>query len=143
MGNIRWNIITREKRFLNSLKHGRHYWCRLCSNKKDCQDFEIKKLDEYHDFYVQSNTLLTADVFENFQNMCLEIYELDTAYFLSTPRLAWQTALKKAKVKLDLLTDIDMLILEKKVSEVDMSWYSQYAEAYNKYMKNYEKYKES
>ena len=39
--------------------------------------------------------------------MCLEIYELDPAKFLSAPGLAWQAALKKTKVKLHLLTDID------------------------------------
>ena len=44
------------------------------------------KFKEYHDFYVQGETLL-ADVFENFQNMCLKIYEFDPAHFLSTPRL--------------------------------------------------------
>ena len=55
--------------------------------------------------YLQSNTLLLADVFENFRNMCLEIYELDPAKFLSAPGLAWQAALKKTKVKLDLLTE--------------------------------------
>ena len=54
--------------------------------------------------YVRSNTLLLADVFENFKNMCLEIYELDPAKFLSVPGLAWQAALKKTKLKLDLLT---------------------------------------
>ena len=42
--------------------------------KRVCKDFEIKNLGEYHDLYVQSNTLLLADVFENFQNMCLKIY---------------------------------------------------------------------
>ena len=41
--------------------------------KRVCKDFEIKHLGEYHDLYVQSNTLLLADVFENFRNMCLEI----------------------------------------------------------------------
>ena len=41
--------------------------------KKVCEDFEIKKLGEYHDLYVQSNTLLLTDVFQNFRNMCLEI----------------------------------------------------------------------
>ena len=45
--------------------------------------FEIKNLGEYHDLHVQSDTLLLADVFENFRNMCLEIYELDTIYFVS------------------------------------------------------------
>ena len=53
-----------------------------------CKDFELKKLGEYHDLYVQSNTLLLADVFANFQNMCLQMYELDPARFLSAPGLA-------------------------------------------------------
>ena len=61
--------------------------------------------------YVESDTLLLADLFENFGNTCLEIYELDPAKFLSAPELAWQAALKKAKLKLDLLTDIDMLLM--------------------------------
>ena len=47
-----------------------------------CKDFEIKKIGEYHDLQVQSDTLLLADVFENFRNMYLEIYELDPAKFL-------------------------------------------------------------
>ena len=61
--------------------------------KRVCKNFEIKKLGEYHDLYIQSNTLLLADVFENFGNMCLKIYELDPAKFLLGPGLAWQTAL--------------------------------------------------
>ena len=76
--------------------------------KKARKDFEIKHLGEYRNFYVQSNTLLLADVFQSFQNMCLEIYELVPARFLTTPGLAWQAALKKTKINLDLLTDIDM-----------------------------------
>ena len=50
--------------------------------------FGIKYLGEYHDLYVQSDTLLLADVFENFSDMCIEIYELDPAHFLSAPGLA-------------------------------------------------------
>ena len=49
--------------------------------KRVCKDFEIKNLREYHDLYVQSNTLLLADVFENFRNMCFERYEFDLQYF--------------------------------------------------------------
>ena len=41
-----------------------------------------KKDREHHDFYVQGDTLLLADVCENFRNMCLQIYELDPAKFL-------------------------------------------------------------
>ena len=77
--------------------------------KRFCKDFEIKYLGEYHNLYVQSDTLLLADVFENFRNMCLKVYEVDPAKFLSAPGLAWQAALKTTKVKLDLFTDIDVI----------------------------------
>ena len=85
--------------------------------KRVCKNFEIKNLAEYHDLCVQGNTLLLADVFQNFRNMCLEIYELDLAKSISAPGLAWQAAFKKAKVKLDLLTDIDMVLMVEKLLE--------------------------
>ena len=72
------------------------------------KDFKIKNLGDYHDLYVQSNTLLLVDVFENFQDMYLEIYEFDFAHFLTGPGFPWQVALKKSKLKLDVLIDIDM-----------------------------------
>ena len=75
---------------------------------------EIKDLGEYHDLCAQNETLLSADVLENLRNMCLKIYELDPAKFLSAPGLAWQAVLKKTKVKLNLLTDIDMLLMVEK-----------------------------
>ena len=46
--------------------------------------------------------------------MCFEIYQLDPARFLAAPGLAWQGALKQAKVKLDLLTNIDTSLMVKK-----------------------------
>ena len=51
------------------------------------KDYEIKNLGEYHDLYVQSNTLLLGDVLENFRNMNLEIYKLDSARFITVPGL--------------------------------------------------------
>ena len=75
-----------------------------------CKDFEIKKLEEYRDLYVQSNTLLLADEFENFRNMCLEIHKLDPVNFMSAPGLAWQAVLKNTKLKLDLFNGINMLL---------------------------------
>ena len=56
------------------------------------------QLGEYHDLYVQSDTALLADVFENFRDKCIEIYRLDPAYFLTAPGLAWQGCLKKTEV---------------------------------------------
>ena len=73
--------------------------------------FQLNNLGDYHDLYVQSDTLLLADVFENFRDMCLKEYELDPAHFLSLPELAWQACLKKTNVELDLLTDYNMLLM--------------------------------
>ena len=50
--------------------------------------FKLKNLGKYHDLYVQSDTLLSADAFENFRNTCLKVFELDPAHFLSLPGLA-------------------------------------------------------
>ena len=108
--------------------------------KQVFKEFNIKYLGEYHDLYVQSDTLLFADVFENFRNKCTEIYELDSAHFLSAPRLAWQACLKKTEVKLELLTDINMLLMvEKGIRSGICQAIHKYAKAYNKYMKNYDK----
>ena len=67
-------------------------------------------ISEYHDLYIQSDTLLFADVFENFRNKCLEIYGIDPVYFVSAPGLAWQACLKNTEVKLELLTDYGMIL---------------------------------
>ena len=82
--------------------------------KKVCYTIKIKNVDEYHDLYLKSDILLLTDVFENFRKMCLKIYHSDPAKFLSAPGLAWQVALKRSKVKLELLTDISMLLMVEK-----------------------------
>ena len=112
--------------------------------QKVCEVFEIKNLGEYYDLYVQSDTLLLADVFENFKDKCTEIYALDPAHFLSALGLAWQACLKKAKVNLELLTDFDMLLMvEKGLSGGICQATHRYANANNKYIKNYNKKIES
>ena len=62
--------------------------------------FNIKNMGNYHDLYVQADTLQLADMFENFRKVCLNTYRLDPAYFVSVPGLAWQACLKITKVKL-------------------------------------------
>ena len=102
--------------------------------------FEIKNGGEYHDLYVQSDTLLLADVFENIRSMCIEIYGLDPVYFVSAPGLAWQTCLKKTEVKLELITDYDMtLMIEKGIRGGICQAIQRYAKANNKCMNNYDK----
>ena len=63
--------------------------------KRICKDSKIRNLGDCHDLCVQSNTLLLTDVFENFQNMFLEICDLDPTYFFSAPGLAFASSLKK------------------------------------------------
>ena len=106
--------------------------------------FKIKILGEYHNVYVQSDTLLLADVFENFRDKWLDRYQLDPAHFLSAPGLAWQAYLKKTNVELKLLTDSDKLLMfENGIRGGMCNAIHRYAKANNKYMKNYNKNAES
>ena len=90
--------------------------------------------------YVQSDTLLFADLFESVIDKCIEIYELDPAHFLSAPELTWQACLKKAKVKLKLLTDIDMLLMVGKgIRGGICQAIHKHAKLNNKYMEDYNK----
>ena len=83
-------------------------------SKSACKDFEVKNLGEYQDQYAQSDTLFLADVFENFTDMFSKIHELDPACFFTAPGFACQVPLKKTKIKLDLLTDTDILLMVEK-----------------------------
>ena len=106
--------------------------------------FELENLGEYHDLYVQNDTLLLVDIFENFRNMCIKEYELDPAHFLSLPGLSWQACLEKANIELELLTDYDMLLMvEEGIRGGICHSLHRYAKANNKYMKNYNNDEES
>ena len=112
-----------------------------------------KKIGEYHDLYLQNNTSLLADVFENFKKVSLKLFAmliqelkeiLDPPKFLSAPGLAWQAALKKTEVKLEWPTDIDIvLMVEKGIRGGICHTTLRYGKANNKYMKDYNKYKDS
>ena len=100
--------------------------------------FKLENLGDYHDLYVQSDTLLLADVFNNFRDMCIKEYRLDPAHFLSLPGLAWQACLKKTNIELELLTDYDMLLMVEEGIRGGICYsIHQYSKANNKYMKNY------
>ena len=72
------------------------------------------------------------------------MYELDLAHFLSLPGLAWQACLKKTSMKLELLTDYDMLLMvEEGIRGGICHSIHRYAKANNKYIKNYNENEES
>ena len=83
--------------------------------KRVYKEFKLENVGDYHDLYIQSDTLLLTDVFENFRNKCIETYELDPDHLLSAPRSEWQACLKKTGLKLQLLTHIDMSLIFEKV----------------------------
>ena len=82
--------------------------------KKDWEVFKMKHVQEYHNLYNKTDVLLLADVFESFRNICMENYKLDPAHYYTAPGLAWDACLKTTGVKLELLTDVDMLLMVEK-----------------------------
>ena len=112
----------------------------IAFNEVALKNLNNKNLGDYHDLYVQSDTLLLVEVFENFRNMCIKVYELDPAHFLSAAGLAWQACLKKTDVRLELLTDVDMLLMVEKVIRGGICHaILRRAKANNKYIKDYNK----
>ena len=79
-----------------------------------------------------------------FRNMCLKEHKIDPAHFLSAPGLAWQASLKKTVIELELLLDIGVLLMiEKGIRGKITHAIHKYGKANDKYMKNYDKNKES
>ena len=107
-------------------KHAQDIW----------EKFGINNLGEYHDLYLKTDVLLLADVFEEFRNICLENYNLDPAWYYTSPGLSWDALLKHSKVNLELLTDPDMLLMFEKGIRGGISMISnRHGRANNKFMK--------
>ena len=70
---------------------------------KELKFKNLADYDDYDDLYVKNDTLLLADVFENFRNKCFEIYELDPSHFLSSPVIGWQACLKKDRSRIRII----------------------------------------
>ena len=99
------------------------------------EEFNIKILEEYHDLYLKTDVLLLCNVFEAFRKTCLQHYQLDPAHFYTSPGLAWQACLKKTDVRLELLTDPDMLLMfERGIRGGITQAVHRYVRANNKYM---------
>ena len=114
MGKIRGNTLTEKGDIFSHLKVQGITDADYTHGKRVRKNWKIKNLAEWHELYVQSDTLMLVDEFTNFQNMLFETYGLDPAQFSSAPGLTWQAALKQTKVKLNVLTNIDMLLMVEK-----------------------------
>ena len=112
--------------------------------QKVWETFGIENMGQYHDLYLKSDVLLLADIFENFREQYLHTYGLDPAHYVSLPSSSWDAMLKMTGVRLDLLSDVDMLnFIEKGMRGGISTITHRYALANNKYMKNYDPEKES
>lgn len=105
--------------------------------------FKCKNIGDYHDIYLKSDILLLADVFEAFRRTCMETYSLDPCHYLTAPGLAWDAMLKMTGVKLELLSDMNMVLFVEKGIRGGVSVITKrYAKANNQYLKNYDPTKE-
>ena len=101
-------------------------------------------MGEYHDLYLLTDTILLANVFESFRNVCVENYGLDPGHFYTAPGLAWKACLKKTEIVLELLQDMDMpLMFERGIRGGLTQAVHRYASANNPYMEEYDKDKET
>ena len=106
-------------------KHAQNVW----------KAFDMKTMRDYHNLYNKTDVLLLADVFENFRKVCKENYDLDPCWYYTAPGLAWDACLKLTGVKLELLTDPDMLLMFENGVRGGVSTIStRHSKANNKYM---------
>ncbi|KAL5506271.1 hypothetical protein EMCRGX_G007882 [Ephydatia muelleri] len=101
--------------------------------------FECTTLGEYHDIYLKTDVLLLADVFEKFRKVIINYFKLDPAHFISAAGLSWSAMLRMTKVKLELISDVDMhMFIEKGIrGGISTVATKRYAQANNKYLPDY------
>ena len=118
--NLNMSSISEE-----DYQHTQRFW----------KEFGIHNLGDYHDLYLKTDVVLLANVYEAFRDTCLKHYKLDPAHFYTSPRLAWKACLKHTGIKLELLTDPDMLLMfELGIRGGITQVVRKYALANNKYM---------
>ena len=129
-----YSLLTNEEISESEYAHAQKVW----------ETFGIENMGQYHDLYLKSDVLLLADIFENFREINLTNSGLDPAHYVSSPGLSWDAMQKMTNVKLDLISDVDTQnFIEKGMRGGISTITHRYAQANNKYMKNYDPEKES
>ena len=120
-----FNDLTNESVSKDDYDHAKAIW-RL---------FDMKTMGDYHDLYLKTDTILLADVFERFRDVCIESYGLDACHYYTSPGLAWDACLKRTGVRLELLTDQDMhLFVEEGIRGGISTISNRYSRANNRYI---------
>ena len=101
------------------------------------RDFGCTTMRDYMEVYLVADTLLLADCYENFRDICIHNYELDPSYYFSNPHFSLSAFLRKGEITMELLTDINMYLFFSKGIRGGVSMVSgRYAEANNKHIPN-------
>src|SRR5690606_3465957 len=102
-------------------------------------EFKMKNIGDYHDLYLKTDVCLLADIFENFRNVCMNIYKLDPVHYYTAPSLSWEAMLKYTGVTLDTFNDEQynmQLFIESGMRGGVSTITHIHAKANNKYMKS-------
>ena len=118
--NLNMSLISKD-----DYQHAQKVW----------EEFGIHNLGDYHDLYLRTDVVLLANMYEAFRDTCLKHYKLDPAHFYTSPGLAWKACLKHTGIKLELLTNPDMLLMFKQGIRGGITQaVRKYSSANNKYM---------
>ena len=124
-----YSILNDEHVSDENYKHAQKVW----------KQFKMKNMCDYHDLYLKTDTLLLADVCENFRGACKQYYKLDPCHYFTSPGLAWDAMLKMTGVKLELISDVDMFqFIEKGLRGGISNITHRHGVANNKYMSSYD-----
>ena len=146
-----------EKLSVKSLPHYGDHWINSLSGQIDSfeEDFQHankvlnmfgrKKVGDYHILYLKTDFVLLADIFEKCRRLYDQVYGLDPCRYYSAPNISWDAMLKTTKVKLDLLSDIDMLLFCERAIRGGLNGIGekQYMKANNKYLHDFDEEKPS
>ena len=109
-----------------------------------CNKLEMQTMKDSHNLYLKCDVLLLADVFEKFRNNSLKNYGLCPSYYMRAPSLSWDVMFKMTKIKLELITDLDMYIFFEKGTRAGISYISnRCSQTNNKDLTSYDPKQES
>jgi hypothetical protein len=152
-------IDTYDKLYETKLPSIDKFYSKFSNTHCDKKDYEIavkvwnlfncQNLLDYHNIYLKGDVLLLADIWENFKNVCYQIYGLDASYYYTAPSLSWSAFMKftteyyrkKDKdFKIELITNNDMYLLFENAIRGGLSQISKrYAKSNHDGLANYDK----
>lgn len=124
-----YSILNQEQISESDYEHAELVW----------NTFKCQTLGDYHDLYLESDTLLLADVFESFRSQSITDYLLDPAHYYTAPGLSWDSMLKYTGIELRILRDPDMyLMIESGIRGGVSMITKKHAVANNPYLESYD-----